>query len=74
MKWKDPRKELPPLDKSYRCLAQISVYKESRHTTWTGYCDVYFTADHGWRICETEEMVCVKKWILIEELENEIRD
>ena len=70
MKWKDPRKELPPLDKSYRCLAKILVEKDIGK--WEGYADVYFSAIDGWRKCETEECVCVQQWILIEEFENEI--
>jgi hypothetical protein len=66
MNWKDPRKELPGMDKSYRCIAMIET-----KGCWEGYCDVYFSAISGWRRCETEEMVCVKKWAYIEELEND---
>lgn len=64
MKWKDPRKELPPLDKSYRCIALII------EDCWEGYCDVFFSAIHGWRECKTEKMVCVKKWMLLSEFEK----
>ncbi len=69
IEWIYTNKELPPLDKSYRCLAKISVDKE--FCNWDGYADVYFTSTNGWRKCETEEMVTVIKWILIENLEKE---
>ena len=70
MNWKDPRKELPPLDKYYRCLALIY----SKGELWKGYCDVYFSASTGWRRCETEEQVIIVKWIYIEEIEDQTQD
>lgn len=68
MNWKDPRKELPPLDKSYRCLAEI--ISKTERGTWTGFADVYFCAIEGWKKCETQEPVTVKKWIFIEVLDD----
>lgn len=68
MDWISVKDRLPPLDKSYRCLAEISVEKEGS-SCWTGFADVYFTATHGWRRCENQEMVFVRNWIFISELQ-----
>ena len=69
MQWKYSNKELPPLDKSYRCLAEIKVGEEDN--CWKGYADVFFSAPYGWRKCESKEMVCVLKWVLMEDFENQ---
>lgn len=65
MIWKDTKQELPPLHKSFRCIAQI------QSNIWTGYCDVFFDPSLGWMRCETELPVKVLKWIFIEEFEND---
>ncbi len=69
--WKDPRIELPPLDKSYRCLAKI--IRNHCSGSWSGYCDVYFTAVEGWKRCETNESCMIKKWVLMDEIENDTK-
>lgn len=66
MEWISIKDKLPPLDKSYRCLAEAVI--SNQYGDWTGYVDVYFTASHGWRKCENDEMIEVKKWILIEDI------
>ena len=64
--WKDPTKELPPLDKTYRCLAEISP--ESNKFYWRGFCDVFFNSQRGWFRCDSDAPVEVIKWAYIIEL------
>jgi hypothetical protein len=72
MNWKDPLKQLPPIDKKTRCLAFI--VSKTEEGIWKGYCDVYFSSVIGWRRCEKNEQVEIIKWIFIEDLGDPSED
>lgn len=74
IKWKKTKDELPPLNKSTRCLARIDTYKPKSTSCWEGLVDVYFDPHIGWRRCETEDQVWVEEWIEIDEIIGKVME
>lgn len=67
MKFNKVKDSLPPLDKSYRCLAKVWVDAGER-CQWSGFADVCFNATTGWRYCVDKNQANVTEWVLMEEV------
>jgi hypothetical protein len=53
--------ELPPLGKVTRCIAKVKI--ENEISTWSGYADVFFNPQIGWRLCGTLDKIEVHEWM-----------